>query len=70
MIINTRMLSSMTRTARSLTISRSIPGKTCPTPWMQTPLDADPPGHVTFDTGMQDGKPTPPPQCEQNDTHE
>ena len=39
----TRMHSSRMRTARSLTISHSIPGVICP-----TPLDADPPGCRPF----------------------
>ena len=51
----TRMHSSRMRTAHLLTVSRSIPcvsggGRVCP--WMQTPLDADPPGGIP-----------PPPGC-------
>ena len=67
--LNTRKNSSRMRTSRLLTVSHSIPcisgvcaqlppGCRPPSPSCRpSPLDADPPGHVT---GMYGGKPPPP----------
>ena len=72
--VKTRIHSSMMRTARLLTISRSIPcisgglhkwatshpppNRQTPTSWIQTPLNADPP---VMWPGMHAGKSAPPP---------